>query len=100
MQVLILHGWQGNTQDHWQTWLARRLEPDGDVRYPELPNPDEPDPREWEAALRDELGALGGAPVVVCHSLACALWLRATTDGARAGRVLLVAPPAPDCGYP
>jgi predicted alpha/beta hydrolase family esterase len=38
--------------------------------------------------------------VVVCHSLACALWLRAAIAGARAGRVLLVAPPAPDSEFP
>jgi serine hydrolase len=100
VQVLILHGWQGNTADHWQTWLADRLRADHDVRYPDLPDPMDPQPEAWELALREQLDRLDGAPVLVCHSLACALWLRAATAGARAARVLLVAPPAPDCGVP
>jgi predicted alpha/beta hydrolase family esterase len=100
VQVLILHGWQGNAEGHWQTWLAERLRGDADVRYPALPNPDDPRPEAWEAALRGELDALGPEPVVVCHSLACALWLRAAANGARADRVLLVAPPAPDSEFP
>jgi predicted alpha/beta hydrolase family esterase len=100
MAVLILHGWQGNTGDHWQTWLAERLRADYDVRYPELPDADDPSPRAWDAALRDELAAAGNDPVLVCHSLACALWLRAVAGGAHAGRVLLVAPPAPDSVHP
>jgi predicted alpha/beta hydrolase family esterase len=100
MQVLILHGWQGNTADHWQTWLADRLAADADVRYPQLPDPDDPQPEAWDAALREQLAALDHDATVVCHSLACALWLRAAAGGARAGRVLLVAPPAPDSEYP
>jgi hypothetical protein len=46
-------------------------------------------------ALDDELSMLE-APVVLCHSLACLLWLRAAArpaDGRLASRVLLVAPP-------
>ncbi len=100
MQALILHGWQGNAEGHWQTWLAKRLRSDADVRYPALPDPDDPSPEAWDAALRAELDALDPEPVVVCHSLACALWLRAAAGGARAGRVLLVAPPAPASEFP
>jgi uncharacterized protein len=100
VQALILHGWQGNADGHWQTWLAERLRGDADVRYPDLPDPDDPRPEAWDAALDGELDALGPDPVVVCHSLACALWLRAAVRGARAGRVLLVAPPAPDSEFP
>ena len=98
MQALILHGWQGNAEGHWQTWLAERL--GADVRYPSLPDPDDPNPDAWDAALRAELGEMDPEPVVICHSLACALWLRAAAGGARAGRVLLVAPPAPDSEFP
>jgi predicted alpha/beta hydrolase family esterase len=65
------------------------------VRYPELPNPFDPDPGEWLAALQPELAALAGERVVLCHSLACLLWLLNARDGAAdvADRVLLVAPP-------
>ena len=45
---------------------------------------------------------LPGEPVVVCHSLACILWLHhcaaALHEGGRAERVLLVAPPSASAG--
>jgi uncharacterized protein len=95
---LILHGWQGSGPDHWQTWLAQRLATAGErVRYPDLPDADEPDADAWAEALHEELGALGGERTVVCHSLACLLWTREARRVAAApvDRVLLVAPPCP-----
>lgn len=97
---LILHGWQGSGPDHWQTWLARRLEQAGeDVRYPRLPDPDLPDVGAWSAAMLEAYGDMPGDRVVLCHSLACLLWARearAIAERERpAERVLLVAPPCP-----
>lgn len=97
-RFLILHGLDGSGPGHWQRWLAARLEArePGSVRFPELPEPSDPKPERWLSALRRELAALAPAsPVVICHSLACLLWLRAAAahDGALAERVLLVAPP-------
>jgi predicted alpha/beta hydrolase family esterase len=92
---LILHGLEGSGPDHWQSWLASRLRERGErVSYPHLPDPFDPHPSDWERALRAELSALD-EPVVLCHSLACLLWLRASAhpDGRLASRVLLVAPP-------
>jgi predicted alpha/beta hydrolase family esterase len=93
---LILHGLEGSGPDHWQTWLAGRLRERGErVAYPQLPEPFDPHPADWDRALNEEL-ALLEAPVVLCHSLACLLWLRATArpaTGPLAARVLLVAPP-------
>ena len=93
---LILHGLEGSGPDHWQTWLAARLRERGErVSYPNLPDPFDPHPADWLRALDDEL-ALLGRPVVLCHSLACLLWLRAAArpnDAPLAERVLLVAPP-------
>ena len=65
------------------------------MSYPDLPEPFDPQPAEWLAALEPELAALDGERVVLCHSLACLLWLlRARDKGDRAAdRVLLVAPP-------
>jgi predicted alpha/beta hydrolase family esterase len=88
---LILHGYQGSGPGHWQTWLAERLAAAGErVSYPALPDPHEPSPPAWRAALAAELR---GAPIVIAHSLACILWLHHCAD-ARAERVLLVAPPS------
>ena len=95
MRVLILHGYEGNAPGHWQTWLAEQLRADGhDVAYPDLPDPLHPDLDAWLRVLADLRG--GEDDVVVCHSLACLLWLHhRARGGAPAQRVLLVAPPCP-----
>jgi predicted alpha/beta hydrolase family esterase len=96
---LILHGLEGSGPDHWQSWLAERLRDRGErVAYPDLPDPYDPKPDEWLAALQPELAALEGDRVVLCHSLGCLLWLLNARDGAVdvADRVLLVAPPCTD----
>lgn len=93
---LILHGWQGSGPGHWQTWLAGRLRSAGaTVHYPDLPDADAPALHAWLDALRGELDAIGEPPVVICHSLACVLWVHhIAAGGAPAERVLLVAPPS------
>lgn len=104
-EVLILHGWQNRRPDgHWQRWLAGELEASGTrVRYPQLPEPDQPVLDHWIAALESELD--GTDPVsltVVAHSLGCLLWLAHAARRAERGAstplarsVILVAPPAP-----
>jgi predicted alpha/beta hydrolase family esterase len=93
---LILHGLEGSGPGHWQAWLADRLAARGlEVAFPDLPEPDDPDPDRWLAALAAALGDREGW-TVVCHSLACLLWLRAAARADAplgAARALLVAPP-------
>jgi predicted alpha/beta hydrolase family esterase len=95
---LILHGYQASGPGHWQTWLAGRLRSgEATVAYPDLPDADSPQLQSWLDALAGELDALAEPPVVLCHSLACLLWLHHAADGgAQASRVLLVAPPSPE----
>jgi serine hydrolase len=96
MPFLILHGWQGSGPDHWQTWLADRLRERGhEVSYPELPDPDEPSLDGWLAAFDEHLSRPEGL-VVLCHSLACIVWLHRarTVESAPVERALLVAPPS------
>jgi predicted alpha/beta hydrolase family esterase len=102
---LILHGYAGSGPGHWQTWLAGRLRSHGRrVAYPDLPAADEPRLEAWLDTLGDELRALPDDPVVVCHSLACILWLHhcaaPPTDVGPAARVLLVAPVSASGGVP
>ncbi|NWF27236.1 alpha/beta hydrolase [Streptomyces sp. PKU-EA00015] len=104
---LLLHGWQHHRPDgHWLRWLDGRLSDAGhDSSYPQLPDPDRPDLRTWLDALDERLTALRGREIVVCHSLGCLLWLHAVArrpGRVLAGRVLLVAPPAPEtaAGHP
>jgi serine hydrolase len=89
MKALILHGYLGNSPEHWQTWLAARL---GDrAIYPELPDPEHPDLEAWLSAL-DRLRP-PEEHVIVCHSLSCLLWLHHLARGGRPARALLVSPP-------
>ncbi len=96
-RFLILHGLDGSGPGHWQPWLAERLRSAGhDVAFPDLPDPSDPHPEPWAEVTWSALGH--GADAVVCHSLACLLWLRLATRAEQqlAGRVLLVAPPCRD----
>jgi uncharacterized protein len=100
---LILHGWGGSGPEHWQAWLAARLRAAGEaVRFPRLPDPDDPKLDAWLAALHAELAAMRGARIVVCHSLAVLLWLHHARqpDAVPADRLLFVAPPGPAVNNP
>jgi predicted alpha/beta hydrolase family esterase len=93
---LILHGYQGSGPGHWQSWLAARLRSgDAKVQFPDLPDPDLPQLHAWLEALQGEMDAFPHAPVVLCHSLACILWLHHAGGGGKpASRVLFAAPPS------
>lgn len=98
---LILHGLQSSGPGHWQTWLAARLRADTErVAYPDLPDADLPSLSAWRAAFDGELAALpAGETIVVCHSLACLLYLHHVAEGGiPADRVLLAAPPSEASG--
>lgn len=96
-RFLILHGLENHRPpQHWQFLLAAGLVERGyDVRYPALPDADNPELSRWLAALRDELAGLGTPQLtVVCHSLACLLWFHAAGQGHDpVRRLLLVSPP-------
>lgn len=91
---LVLHGWMGSAEPHWQSWLADALRDLGhDVAFPMLPDQDTPERTAWSDAVAKALAR--GPEVVICHSLANLAWIDsvATHDVPRAAKVLLVAPP-------
>jgi len=102
--TVIIHGWQGNEPDHWQTWLAGQLTEAGrEVRYPDLPDADAPQLDAWLATLDATLKGLPDDGFdVVCHSLGGLLWLHHVHAGGgpRPARVVLVAPPSPRTTVP
>lgn len=98
---LILHGWDNfRPPGHWQHELAVALVASGErVVYPQLPDAAAPAVEAWRDAAAGALAeaAEGDARVtVLCHSLACLLWLgsRPAEAGDVVERALLVAPPS------
>ncbi len=97
-RFLMVHGVQHRRpRDHWMWWLTESLRQRGEqVLYPQFPDPERPSVQEWTYLLHAELEQLGDQErIVVCHSLGCALWLRAAQTlpaELRVTRVLLVSP--------
>lgn len=102
--TVILHGWEGSGPGHWQSWLAAQLRSAGrEVRYPELPVPNQPELDAWLDTLRNALAGLDDGFDVVAHSLGAVLWLHhvaATAQSPRPARVALVSPPSPQTAIP
>ena len=98
--VLILHGYQHTRPEgHWLWWLHDQLVARGiDVRYPQLPTPEDPNLDAWVSGAQAELASLGGEGerLIVTHSLGGILWHHLVARGVRADRALLVAPPSHD----
>ena len=58
--TVVVPGWQGSGEGHWQTWLEAQLRAAGrQTRRPAFANLDHPDPADWSRALR---GALADLP--------------------------------------
>jgi predicted alpha/beta hydrolase family esterase len=105
--TVIVPGWNGSDDGHWQRWLDAQLRSAGrEVRWPDLGDLDNPVLDTWLGGLRT---ALQGLPDdgfdVVTHSLGAVLWLHhvatpAPSPSPRPARVLLVAPPSPRTTIP
>ena len=72
------------------------------VWYPQFPNPDKPDPKEWQELLRQESNMMdevqGEEKICIAHSLGTINWLYGALGDIYMkpfDRVLLVAPPDP-----
>jgi uncharacterized protein len=96
--ILIIHGYEGSSEGHFQHWLAGVLREEGaKVSFPDLPSPTAPVLDEWVSAIADVIAARDEAVTIVAHSLGC--WAvdhyiaRRGTLGIHA--VLMVAPPSP-----
>jgi hypothetical protein len=99
MKVLMLHGWGGSDDPHWQAWLAGEIARDyGTVCFPLLDNPHFPSKNRWMKQVKKLL--IDFKPdVVVCHSLGNTLWFHLCLEGdiVPVQRLLLVAPPSLTC---
>jgi len=98
--VLLAHAYAGETEKHWQSWLAGRLAHLGaQVDLLTFSDPDKPELDFWLAELHDHLDAAptDAERVVLAHAAGAALWLHHAAARPiaehRVDRVLLVAPP-------
>ena len=76
--------------------LAKGLGPSYEVRYPRLPNQDQPDDAAWETFLATEIVRLGDGGIVVAHSAGAAALIRTLGErriGERLAGIFLIAPP-------
>jgi predicted alpha/beta hydrolase family esterase len=96
MKILILHGWGGSDNPHWQSWLAGELAKDyGTVCFPLLKDKDAPKKAIWMQQVKALLDDFK-PDIVVCHSLANTLWFHLCQEYelSEVKQLFLVAPPS------
>ncbi|MFV0480580.1 MAG: RBBP9/YdeN family alpha/beta hydrolase [Campylobacteraceae bacterium] len=90
-KVLIIHGWGGSDEPHWQAKLAQELVlKNVIVAFPTLPNRDFPKLDEWKETIEKAYDEFN-PQIVVCHSLGCIAWLQ---NPKKTKKLFLVAPPS------
>jgi predicted alpha/beta hydrolase family esterase len=99
-QVLFVQGGGAGAHDEWDhklvETLSRQLWPDYEVRYPRMPDEDEPTYSGWCMAIRREMKALHDGAVVVGHSLGGTILVNALAEepaNRELGAIALVAAP-------
>lgn len=100
VQLLFVQGGGDGVHDGWDRALvdslARALGPDYQVRYPRMPQEDDPTYGRWQPALARELEALTDGAVLVGHSVGGTVLLHALAErslGFTPGALVLIAAP-------
>jgi predicted alpha/beta hydrolase family esterase len=103
-KILLHHGWTNRRpQGHWIRLTAAQLRSQRhQVWYPQFPEPETPNPEDWQAIISQEAQMMdevsGGEKIAITHSLGCMNWMLAAMMGRFEqpfDRVLFVAPPDP-----
>ena len=99
-QILFVQGGGEGTHDDWDDKLVDRLRRElGDgyeIRYPRMPNEDDPSYAAWGPAIRQEIATLDEGATVVGHSVGGTLLIRSLAEQPPAlslGAIVLVAAP-------
>lgn len=99
-QVLFVQGGGARTHDDWDAALVASLRAElGDgfeVRYPRMPDEDDPSAASWGEAIRAEVEALAPGAVVVGHSVGGTLLVHVLTSrpvAVELGAVVLLSAP-------
>jgi predicted alpha/beta hydrolase family esterase len=107
-QVLFIQGAGEGTHDEWDDKLVdslRRELGDGfEVRYPRMPDEDDPTYERWGPTIEREIAALDDGAILVGHSVGGTLLVRLLVEQSREielGAIVLVAAPFDgDGGWP
>jgi len=98
-KVLIIHGFEGESNSNWFPWLKRELEKQGfEVIVPDMPNAAHPKLEEWIAALEKITKDFDGNDIIIGHSLGGNAVLH-LAERKKIGSLYLIAP-TPPIQYP
>jgi pimeloyl-ACP methyl ester carboxylesterase len=108
MQILFIQGGGAGAHDEWDDKLSdslRRELGDGyEVRYPRMPDEDDPSYARWSEAIRREMTALDDGAVVAGHSVGGTILINALAerppDRELSAIVLIAAPFVGAGGWP
>lgn len=108
-QLLFVQGGGGeNAHDAWDSKLVENLQralgPEYEIRYPRMPDEDDPKFVPWKAALRKELEELGDGALLVGHSIGATILVHSLAEEpikrAPAGLFLISMPFIGEGGWP
>ena len=107
-QVLFIQGGGEGVHDEWDNKLVasltRALGPHWEMRYPRLPNEDDPMYAVWKPAIAREIATLEQGAVLVGHSIGGTILVNALAERSperRLGALVLIAAPfVGDGGWP
>ena len=99
-QILFIQGGGAGVHDDWDDKLAdslrRELGDTYEVRYPRMPDEDDPGYAAWSSAIRRSLSELDDGAVVAGHSLGATLLINALAERPperRLGAIALISAP-------
>jgi len=76
MDVVIIHGTFGCSDDNWFPWLKEKMEELGhNVYVPKFPTPENQNKESWCEALRNQAPIFGKDTIIVGHSLGAVMLL-------------------------
>jgi len=76
-RIIIVHRWEGSSQDDWRLWLKDELKRLGyEVIVPDMPDTDVPVIEKWVNKLSEVVGVLDEDVYFIGHSIGCQTILR------------------------
>lgn len=96
-KYLILHGYNGSNEGHWQHFLYNDLKNlNKKVYFPQFPNNSHPNLEKWINYLNKFKNKIDENTTIIAHSMGVILWLHYISryNNIKAKKIILVAPPS------